>query len=299
MTGLRTVARLSVLALVGVTLVACGDDEDAGSDGDDAANVLSIAASEYSFDLSGEPEAGALTIQVENNGKEIHELAMSRLVGDSTIDDVRAALDASGPDEEADFDGILEEDAVIDDLGAALFPGASLSISGSGIEPGSYVIMCFVPNAEGEPHFSLGMLNEFSITEGESTDAPEGDVTYTASDDGLDGPDTLDAGTTVFEMVNDSSINREIQVGKLADGATFEEANAFFAQFEQGPPTAEGLAGPDNPIEFFSFLFDAEQDRFVTVDLTPGTWVIGMPDPENEFEGSPEDDPYAVVIEVT
>lgn len=293
MSRTRLLSLLPACALAAVLVAACSDDEGGGD------NVISLGASEYAFTTSGEPKAGSVTLELENTGAEIHEFGMARLVGDSTLEDVQAALDAAGPDEEADFEGILEDDSVIDDAGAALFPGASLSITASGIEAGDYVMMCFVPDAEGRPHFTLGMLGEFSIAEGEADDAPEADVTYTVTDDGIDGPDTLEAGETVFEMLNDSAINREIQIGKLADGATFDDAAAFFAQFEEGPPDAEGLASPDNPIAFFSFVFDAEQDRVVTLDLTPGTWLIGMPDPENQFEGSPDDDPDAIVVEVT
>jgi hypothetical protein len=275
----------------------CGvtDDDEAGGE----VNALAIDASEYSFAVSGEPTAGTLTVELANTGDEIHEFAMGRLVGDSTVEDVQAAFDAAGPEEEPDLEGIAEEDGPIDDLGAALFPGGSLSITGSGIPAGDYVLLCFVPTADGTPHFSLGMLTGFTIAEGEATGAPEADATYTADADGVDGPDTLPAGETVLSLVNDSDISREIQVGKLKDGKTFDDADAFFAQFDEGPPTAEGLAGEDNPIEFFSFVFDADQDRLVTVDLTPGTWVIGMPDPENEFEGTPDEDPYAVVVTVT
>ena len=275
----------------------CGvtDEDEAG----DEASALTIAASEYEFDVSGEATAGTLTLELSNTGDEIHEFAMGRLLGDSTIEDFQAALEAAGPDEEPDLEGIAEDDGPIDDLGAALFPGSALSVTGSGIPAGDYVLLCFVPTSDGTPHFSVGMLTGFTIAEGEATGAPEAAATYTADADGVDGPDTLPAGETVLSLVNDSDISREIQVGKLKDGKTFDDADEFFAQFEEGPPTAEGLAGDGNPIEFFSFVFDADQDRLVTVDLTPGTWVIGMPDPDNEFEGTPDEDPYAVVVTVT
>lgn len=295
----RAALLLGTAALASAALAACGDDDD-DETAAGAGEVLSVVLDEYNFAFSGEPISDTLTIKIENVGEEIHELAMGRLEEGKTIDDVRAALAAAG-EEEPDLDSVFEggDEEPIDDLGGAHFPGSELSVTGSGITPGDYVAMCFVPSSDGKPHHELGMIEEFTIGEGEAADEPEPDATYTVTEDGLDGPDSLDAGVTVVHLVNDSTINREIQVGKLADGKTFKEAGEFFEQFDEGPPTAEGLADSDNPIAFFSFIFDAEQDRFVTLDLTPGTWLIGMPDPENPFEGEPDKDPNAVVIEVT
>lgn len=53
------------------------------------------------------------------------------------------------------------------------------------------------------------------------------------------------------------------------------------------------------PLEFLGFVFDGKQDRTLTVDLTPGQWVISAPDPDKPFEGPTTEDPHAVMITVS
>lgn len=287
-----------VLAVGG--LAACGDDDAAPDEGTTttqgegaAANELSIVETDYAFSVEGAPVAGTLSITVANQGSEFHEIAMGKLVEGKTLDDVRAAAENASEDEDA-FGGVLEEETALDDLGGVQQPGTGYTITGSAIEAGEYALLCFLPNAEGQPHFSLGMLEGFTIGEGEATDAPEASATYTVTDDGLDGPEALDAGETTIELVNDSSINREAILVKVSDGKTVEDADAWFDEAGENLPDVA-----TTPLDVFTFVFDAEQDRTITIELTPGTWVLGMPDPENQFEGPVTEDPDAVIITVT
>lgn len=269
----------------------CGftDDEGDGASG----NELRITETDYAFAVEGTPTAGTLSITVANQGSEMHEIAMGKLVAGKSVDDVRSALETAGEDDDA-LAGILEEDTALDDLGGLQQPGTGYTITGSGIEAGDYALLCFLPDAEGQPHFSLGMLAPLTIAEGEATDAPEASATYTATDDELEGPETLPAGETTIELINDSSINRELVLVKVKDGKTVQDADAWFSEAGDDLPDVS-----TTPLEFFAFVFDAEQDRAITTDLTPGTWVLVTPDPENQFEGSVTEDPNAVIITVT
>ena len=300
----RTFLRAAVCLALVAGIAACGDDDDddvatddveAPADGDGGDNTLTITEREYEFDVEGDVEAGDLSIAVSNGGAEIHEIGMAKLLDGKTVEDLQAAIEAAGDDQEEDiFEGITEEDAVIDELGGVQLPGTSYTISGSGVEAGDYVLLCFIPNAEGQPHYSLGMLTGFTIAEGEGAAAPEADVTYTATDDGLEGPDAVDAGETTIEVVNDSSVNREITILKIKDGKTIEDVGAFFESADEGPPDLSA-----SPLDFLAFVFDGEQDRSITVDLTPGQWAISSSDPEKPFEGPPTEDPHAILFTVS
>lgn len=295
----RKTLRVALACAVVVGVAACGDDDDdgtvAGVDGGTTIedNVLTISAREYEFDVEGDVVAGSLSIDVTNGGAEAHEIGMARLVDGKTVDDVRAAAEATS-DEEDFLDGLTEEESVIDELGGVQAPGTSYSISGAGVEAGDYVLLCFIPNAEGESHYSLGMLTGFTVGEGEATGSPEADATYTITDDGLEGPDTVEAGEVTIEIVNESSVNREATLIRIKDGKTIEDVGAWFSEAEEGPPDFA-----DSPLDFLAFLFDAEQDRTITVDLEPGQWAINTPDPENPFEGDPMEDPHAILFTVS
>jgi hypothetical protein len=219
---------------------------------------------------------------------------MAKLVDGNTVDDVRAALEAAEEETEDPFAGIAEDDSVIDDIGGIQAPGTAYTITGDGVEAGDYVLLCFIEDSEGTPHFSLGMLTGFTVGEGDSSEVPEPDVTYTVGDDGLDGPTEVDAGDTSIEIVNDSSTGREINLFKIAEGNTIEDVVAFFESAEEETPDFASA-----PLDFFAFVFDGESARTITVDLTEGDWAIQTPDPEQPFDGPPTEDPHAILLTVS
>ena len=185
-------------------------------------------------------------------------------------------------------------EGMIDELGGVQAPGTAYTISGDGIEAGEYVLICFIPNSEGVLHAQLGMVSGFTIAEGDANQAPQPAVTYTISDDHLDGPTELAAGDTAIEIVNDSSTNREITLFKVKEGSTLDDVGAFFEAADEGPPDfASG------PIDFLAFVFDGTADRTITVNLTAGQWVLQTPDPEQPFEGDPTQDPHTTLITVS
>ena len=256
-------------------------------------NILRVTQRDYAFEVEGEPRAGTLTVEVENTGEEWHELAMAKLLPGKTLADVGVALEGAKEDENP-LGSVTEAEAVIDDLGGSQFPGTKYAITGSGIDAGDYALICFVPDAKGKSHWSLGMLTGFTVAEDMSDGGPPAAETFTVDDEGLDGPERLDAGQTTMRIVNDSKVNREIGLLKVEDGKTFEDVNKAFESAGDGPPDPA-----TTPLDFFAFIFDAEQDRLITVDLTPGTWAINAPDPANPSELPPDKDPFAVVFTVS
>src|SRR5688500_6212601 len=104
----RTILRVVLSAALVIGVAACGDDGDDDDDatgaggGDTSENVLTITAREYEFDVDGDVDAGALSIDVTNDGAEFHELGMAKLTDGKTVDDVRAAMGAAGDDDEED-----------------------------------------------------------------------------------------------------------------------------------------------------------------------------------------------------
>lgn len=283
--------RLLLHFVLVVGLVAAGTACGTGSD---AGNVLTITEREYAFEVEGEARSGTLTIEVENTGKEWHELAMVKLKRGKTLADARKALEEAKEDEEPSFGAIADENEVIDDLGGLQFPGTKYGITGTGIASGDYALMCFLPNAQGKPHWSLGMLAGFTVADERDDEAPEADVTFTVDDKGLDGPERIDAGQTTMRVVNNSKVSREIGLLKIEPGKTVEDVMKSFESSVDGPPDPATA-----PLDFVAFVFDAEQDRSLTVELTPGQWAINSPDPEKPSELPLDNDPFAVVFSVS
>jgi uncharacterized cupredoxin-like copper-binding protein len=117
---------------------------------------VDVVMKDFTFGLPSTLKSGPLTYKVTNEGLQPHEMAMMKLAPGQTIDDVKAALQSpSGGPPPGDFVG-----------GAgALAPGSSAWLRMS-LEPGNYVVVCFVPDpASGKAHAELGMITPFTVQE--------------------------------------------------------------------------------------------------------------------------------------
>jgi hypothetical protein len=127
----------------------CGGEAPAEIDPD--AQLVAVAASEYSFDLVTAPQAGAVSFVITNEGAEIHEMLLARLVGDTTVDEAIAA-------EDAEAEGLAE---------AVGFAGPILAgtqaVLNADLTSGRYALVCFVPAPDGTPHVHKGMVTEFTV----------------------------------------------------------------------------------------------------------------------------------------
>jgi hypothetical protein len=116
---------------------------------------LDVRLQDYSFNMPESLPAGATTIKVTNVGPEPHEFNILRLEKGKTLADVTAFLSgaASGPPPFAPVGGM-------NGLDVGVTGYAELDLA-----PGKYVAICNIPSpkAEGHPHFTLGMIKEFTV----------------------------------------------------------------------------------------------------------------------------------------
>ena len=287
---MRATVTATAVLLLAAGAAACGS----GGDGDEPGNAIRITESEYAFTLEGDLKPGAVTVDVANNGEQLHEVAFVKLRAGRTMADVRAALEEARPDRDP-LEGLTDEDAVLDDIGGAQFPGTRLRITGTDVEPGEYAVVCFIPDEQGRPHAALGMVGGFTVEGEPETEVPEADVTYTATGDRTEGPRALEAGETTIAVRNASGTAREIVLLKVRRGKTLDDVEAFFDKLdEEGPGDLSG-----SPLDFMTFVFDSDKDRYLTVDLTPGQWAIGVQDPDHEDDPPPREDPEVVLFQVS
>ena len=124
------------------------------------ATPVTITAKEYEFvGTDALAAGGTFGITFENDGKEIHEFALSRLADDETrpVDEILA----SG-----------EEPEMTEVAFGMACPGESTTFNAEMTEPGRYVAVCFVPvgttaetteEPSGPPHAMQGMVAEITI----------------------------------------------------------------------------------------------------------------------------------------
>jgi plastocyanin len=146
---------LGVLALT-MGVAACGDDDDEGDDSaattteSASAETVDVTGDDFSFELSATPTAETTEVTFENVGEEEHELIFAKINEGYTLED---AIKAEG------------EQGTVEDIGFSFAKpgeeGKPIEIK-KPLEPGNYAMVCTIP-FQGEPHYDLGMQEEFTI----------------------------------------------------------------------------------------------------------------------------------------
>jgi hypothetical protein len=126
---------------------------------------LTVHLKDFQFDMPDSLPAGVLTVAVINDGPESHEFNIHRLEDGKTAKDVLEFLNgAGGPPPFTPVGGL-------NGLGTGLKGYAELNL-----EPGTYIAICMIPSpkAEGHPHFTLGMIKQFTVGSAASYNFPTG-----------------------------------------------------------------------------------------------------------------------------
>jgi len=114
------------------------------------------------FQFRGLPpmDSGKTTLEVTNSGTEAHEMVVMRLQGISTEAALRV-LTGTAPEGE-----VPSDPPPFKSVGGmqAIMPGQRGWVT-LDLEPGNYVLVCFIPSGahEGKPHVQLGMIRPFTV----------------------------------------------------------------------------------------------------------------------------------------
>ena len=125
------------------------------SDAQTASSVLNITVKEWKVLLDkAEVSAGDLVVTVNNQGEEIHELVIIRLIDSKTlIEELPVNKHGAIDEEKMEFGTIVGE---IEDL-----EPHKVSTSRFKLQPGRYAIVCNMleqePDGSMESHYSMGM----------------------------------------------------------------------------------------------------------------------------------------------
>jgi uncharacterized cupredoxin-like copper-binding protein len=116
--------------------------------------TLTVRMQDFAYDMPASLPVGKSVIKVINDGPEPHELNIMQLAEGKTAGDVLQFLTA--PDGPPPFIPV----GGINGLDAGLAGYAEIDL-----QPGKYVAICNIPSpkAEGHPHFTLGMIKEFTV----------------------------------------------------------------------------------------------------------------------------------------
>jgi plastocyanin len=222
-----------------------------------APNLVTVTAREFAFGAPSTIPAGATTVRLVNEGKEMHHVQLIRVDAGHTVAELMGLAKTEGEPMPAwaKFVGGPNVHA----------PGAH-SEATMVLEAGEYALVCFIPSADGVPHIAKGMVKPLTVVPAtEATAVGTADVTMTLRDYAFEIAPEITAGKRTIEVVNAAAQPHEAFVAKLAPGKTPQDLLAWI-QTQQGPPPALPLGGT-------SFLSTGERNQ-ITGDFTPGEYVL-------------------------
>lgn len=214
---------------------------------------LTLTAHDFGFTGPDRFPAGLTTVEVVNQGHDLHHVQLVRLAPGKTAADFNAAMkaDPSHPPTWANFVGGPN----------AVAPGdrATAIIR---LEAGQYLALCLIPDNAGVPHVALGMEKSLTVTPAVATALadPTPDVTITTRDFQFQLSSPITAGTHTIQMLNAGGQAHETVVVKLDPGATVKEFLAAVEPGATGPPPGRllgGMVGLDRGASgYFTTTFD-------------------------------------------
>jgi len=271
---------IGVLAAVGLLLVGCSSESDTPSTGtgEPSTETIAIQAMEFQFIIPDELPAGESAYVFENVGGQPHFFEVVQIEDGVTDPEIEESLQAQEEPEwllgSADSFGILT-------------PGQSATGTAA-YEPGTYVFLCFMPDAEGTAHAELGMWKRVTVSEGvAAVPAPDPDFAIEVGSDGWSLPDVSNVtGDVTFAITGSGkSKKHSFEVGRLLDESLqLEEIEPEITEWFES-----GYQAPQ-PLDLIGGLFSVEpgETRFLTLTLGPGIYLF-------HDEGNRQEDQFVTI----
>ena len=289
--------RIGLMALFVLSFAACqpadrGQEEATREDAE--ADVVTVTAKDFEFQAPKSIRSGWTTFRFVNEGEQEHFFLLHYLPENKGFVDYRTEVvdpflevwnhyDAGELTREEAARSLGEEIATWFLAETEQWGGAALTEPGRtsqvtlNLDPGTYVMECYVKTPQGTWHTDRGMLRELIVTE-EPTGArpPEADVEMTLSNYEVAISDSFRAGPqTVAVRATESPegfLPHDINLFRLeSDTTTVEELAAWmdWMDFEEFRAPAPGVSMGGMK------TLTAGHTGYVTVDLEPGryAWV--------------------------
>jgi hypothetical protein len=238
--------KLIPLAAAAVLLAACGGDEK-------KTNAVELRGDEYAFVMPDTIEGGWTTLRFANSGGEWHEFALAKLGAGKTIADVRRYL-ADPKSQQQPPPQWVEIRAGIPVLDA----GEEAALT-QRLEPGRYVLLCFLDAPDGKTHIEHGMLREFVVEGDAGADVPEADATLNLGA-WQDAP-RLEAGERTIELRNDGDRPASVFLTSFEPGKTERDLERWENGGMRGPAPARFLGGAIDVAPHTSVYYTVELEE--------------------------------------
>ncbi len=225
------------------------------------ANVISVVATDYAFEMPSSMPAGLTTIRFSNKGKELHHIYLVKVDKGKKPEDVLAFFKAGGPPPKW-----------MKPVGGpnAPAPGEE-TVFTSTLEAGDYVALCVIPSPGGPPHVMKGMIKPITVTaSARKAAAPVADITLTLSDYNFAFSKPLSPGKHVIAVRNTGKQPHEFFMAQLMPGKSPMDM-AKFAENPVGVSPGKPMGGITDivPGDVVYLQVDLPKAEFAFMCFTP------------------------------
>jgi hypothetical protein len=220
------------------------------------ARVVQVTGQDFKFDAPDVIPAGRTEFRFLNKGPSLHHMAILKLSGGKTVDDLNAALSKPGP-----------PPSWVKEVGGpnAAAPGLESNATVN-LEPGNYALICFV-DLGGPPHFVKGMVRALRVIPAKGANAPKpsADITATLMDYSFKLSSPIHPGKHTIRVHNVGAQHHEIQVVQLVPGASLADFMKWM-QTMQGPPLGKALGGVAG--------LESGMSQYFSADFVAGNYAL-------------------------
>ena len=175
--------------------------------------------------------------------------------------------------------------------GSGLVSPKQSSVTTVKLEPGLYIIECYVKMANGVFHTSMGMAKELIVTDEDSGNTPsEADINITiSSTEGITYKGSITKGEQTFsvyykdQITHENFVGHDVNLVKLGDNADLEVLEAWM---NWATPTGLMTPMPAN-VTFLGGANDAPagSTQYFKVNLEPGNYAFISEVPNSKQKG--------------
>ncbi len=217
------------------------------------AGVVTFTAHDYGYQGPDRIPAGMTTVEIVNQGQDLHHAQLVKLAAGKTADEFISALKADPRHWPGWVSFVGGPNGVV--------PGDRATAAVM-LEAGHYLVLCIIPDKHGVPHVMLGMEKPLTVVPVSTVSwaEPVADLTIIQRDFHFELSKPITAGTHTIEVTNAGGQPHEAVVVQLAPGATVKDFVAAFEPGATGPPPGRpmgGIVGLDRGGRgFFTATFD-------------------------------------------
>lgn len=293
---LKGVKGLLILLCIAVFSYACKKGADTDKKKGKKSNevdFIEIVSNSMDFEMPDSISSGWHTFQYNNKSNETHFFLVDKYPSGITIENTEKEV---GPVFQIGMNLIMEGKAeegfaafnklpewffkVVFVGGSGLVSPKTKSITTFRLDPGYYVIECYVKMPDGRFHSNMGMAKALIVTNELNKNSPPKPTNHISisSVDGIQVKDSISGGKQVFsvyfkdQIVHENFVGHDINLVKIHNDSDLSVLEAWMNWAEP-----KGLISPaPNGFTFLGGVNDMpeESNGYFEVDLTPGSYAL-------------------------